>query len=50
MTISEMFLERIAKALESIDSRLDSLIHTAEDGGSYITVELLDSEDDEDEE
>lgn len=43
-------LERQTLALETIDDRLQNLIVVAEDGGCYIPVDVLDSEDDEDDE
>lgn len=41
---------RIVDFLETISGSLESLIHTAEDGGAYISVEMLESEDEGDEE
>lgn len=43
-------LERIGITLEALHGQLDGLIATADDGGTYIRVETLEPEDDEDEE
>lgn len=40
---------RIVDFLETISGSLETLIHTAEDGGAYISVAVLPDDEDEDE-
>lgn len=42
-------LSTIAVSVDSIDTQLEKLIKIAEDGGSYIPVDVLEDEDEDDE-